>query len=182
MNRSPIAAALFGAGLVLSLGATPSLAQAPTQTATDARESEAADFVQAVGASDQFEIAAAKLAQERAASDKVKGFAAMMIRDHTSSSNMLKGAAEATGQGLAPPSAVPAVKQSELDKLQTLAKSDFDRAYIAGQVTAHQQALALLQRYARTGNSAPLKAFAARIAPIVQQHLKNAQALAKSMG
>lgn len=171
---------LLCASLMLPLVGTAMAAETPSRTA--AQESAASDFVQTVGHSDQFEIAAAKLAQARAASDQVKGFAAMMIRDHTASSNMLKGAASASGQGLAPPSAVTAVDQSQLDKLQALDRSAFDRAYIGGQVKAHEDALNLLRTYARSGGNASLKAFAARMVPIVEQHLKNAQALQKAMG
>ena len=46
-----------------------------------------------------------------------------------------------------------------------------DALYVTQQKEAHQMALALHQGYAANGTSAPLKAAAAKIAPVVQSHI-----------
>lgn len=139
------------------------------EAATDAR-----GFVNAAAASDRFEIEAGKLAQSQGRSQAVKDFGAMMERDHTKSTAELKTAA-ATAK-VTPAPEMTAKQQSDLAALQG-ASDNFDTLYKQQQLAAHQQALALLQGQAAGGTAASLKAFAAKTAPVVQQHLEHVQRL-----
>ena len=47
------------------------------------------------------------------------------------------------------------------------------------QVSAHKDAVALFARYAKGGDNADLNAFAAKTLPLLREHLKMAQDLAK---
>jgi putative membrane protein len=135
------------------------------------------EFADKAAKSDAFEIAAAKLAVDHAASAKVKAFAREMIAAHTASTAKIKAAAAKATQAITPDATLTG---SENDKLADLSKhdgADFDEAYLKGQVDAHEDALSLMQDYAKNGDVAPLKAAAAEIAPIVQQHLDRAKAL-----
>lgn len=144
---------------------------------TPANEAAAPDFVAKAAASDMFEVAAAGVAAKRATDPKVKAFAQMMVKDHTKSTADLKKAIADSGQTLTPPAALPADLQAKVDELNTVAAADFDKAYMNGQVDAHQNALNLLQRYAQDGDVAQIKAFAAATAPTVQKHYDEAKTL-----
>jgi len=53
----------------------------------------------------------------------------------------------------------------------------FDRLYIGQQIPAHQQALALHGRYARTGDLPALRRVASAVVPVVEAHLAQARRL-----
>jgi len=160
--------------------ATPDANPAAT-VPTPANEAAAPDFVAKAAASDMFEVAAAGVAQKRATDPKVKSFAAMMIKDHTASTAALKKAIADSGQTITPPAVLPADLQGKVDDLNKVEAKDFDKAYLEGQVDAHQGALDLMQRYAEDGDVAQIKTFAAATAPVVQKHYDEAKALRDAM-
>jgi putative membrane protein len=131
----------------------------------------AQQFVDTAAKSDAFEIASAKLAQANASSADVKAFAAKMITDHTASTAKIKAAAAKSTPAVTPDPTLTDAQNSMLADLGKLKGADFDKQYISGQVDAHEQALTLMKNYADAGDSAPLKAAAGEIAPIVQGHL-----------
>jgi putative membrane protein len=135
------------------------------------------EFADKAAKSDAFEIAAARLALDHAASPKVKAFARDMIAAHTASTAKIKAAARRATAAITPD---PTLTSDQSDKLADLGKlngADFDRAYLTGQVDAHEDALSLMKDYARHGDVAPLKAAADGIIPVVQKHLDRAKAL-----
>jgi len=159
-------------------GAAPPAEQAAVPSAnpavtvpTPANEAAAVDFVPKAGASDMYEVEAGKLAEGRATSPAVKKFAAMMVADHTKSSDALKKALAESGQPLSLPTVMPDDLRGKLGDLTKVEAKGFDKAYMDGQVDAHQAALDLLQRYAQDGDVAAIKAWAAATAPTVQKHL-----------
>lgn len=131
-------------------------------------------FVDRAAKSDAFEIAAAKLAQSNAASAEVKSFATEMTRAHTDSTAKIKAAAAQATPPITPQPALTEDQNAKLADLGKLTGAEFDRQYMAGQVKAHEDALALMERYSQHGDVAPLKTVAAEIAPIVQRHLEMA--------
>jgi putative membrane protein len=58
-----------------------------------------------------------------------------------------------------------------LDDLKGAKDEDFDGRYIAQQIDAHNEALILMRGYAKDGDNADIKAFAAETQPKVQMHL-----------
>ena len=137
------------------------------------------EFADKAAKSDAFEIAVAKLAQKEATSTDVKKFAADMIKAHTDSTAKVKAAAASASPAITPN---PDLTEDQAEKLADLGKlkgADFDKAYIDGQVDAHEDALSLMQNYAKDGEVASLKAAAGDIAPVVQKHLDMAKALNK---
>ena len=135
------------------------------------------DFVNAAASTDMFEIQAAKIAEKRSKNADVKAFAAMMIHDHTQSTAALKAAIKASGQALTLPTDLPGDKKAKLDELTAAPPADFDKAYIDSQISAHQDALTVMQAYAANGNTPALKDFAGKIAPVVQMHLSKASSI-----
>lgn len=67
-----------------------------------------------------------------------------------------------------------------MKKMSTMSGTDFDRAYMASQVRAHRDAVALFQKESKSGKDAELKSFAATTLPALQEHLKMATELSKT--
>lgn len=139
----------------------------------------AAEFVNMAAATDMYEIEAGKLASTMGSNAAVKSFGEMLVTDHGKSSADLKAAAAETGPAITPPAALPADKQAMIDQLKASSGAEFDRMFIDQQVQAHQMALDMLNSYAAGGDSEPLKAFAAKTAPVIQAHLTQAQGMKK---
>ena len=136
------------------------------------------DFIDRAGSSDLLEIAEGKLALSRSSNAQIRDFATMMIAAHGKSTAALQAAAEASGEAANMPSALPDDLQAKLAALTRSPAGAFDRAYVADQIAAHQDALSALKTYARDGDTPALKKYAAATAPVVQDHLAHAQALA----
>lgn len=145
----------------LALVAAPASAQVMTPT----------DYVRTAGASDLYERQSSTLVLETSKDPKVRAFAQMMIAHHTQSTADVKAAAAKARLRVAPPLLTPL--QNELvAQLRTEKGPARDARYIAQQKAAHGQALTVQKAYASEGTSPPLKAAAARIAPVVQQHIQ----------
>jgi len=131
-------------------------------------------FANAAASSDAFEIASSQLAEGQAESAAVKKFAASMIKAHTESTAKLKTAAGA----ITPDPTLTPEQQQTLDSLKPLKGADFDKAYVAAQVDAHEKTLAALKvNSADTNVPAPLRDFATKLSPTVAAHLNMAKGL-----
>lgn len=134
-------------------------------------------FADTAAKSDAFEIAAAKLAKTNASSPKVKAFADDMIKAHTSSTAKIKAAAAKASPAITPDATLTGEQNDDLAELGKLKGADFDKAYIDGQIDAHDDALELMENFAKDGEVPSLKAAAGEIAPVVKGHLDMAKAL-----
>jgi len=161
----------FGSNMMTNDMAMNSAVTAPMPT-------DAAGFVKAAGASDLFEIRSAKLALQKTKDNDIRDFANMMVTDHTKTTEAVKAAAKKAGLTPAPPE-LTAEQQSMLDQLQPLSGDDFDKAYLAQQMPAHQQALTMIQNYAQNGDTPALVDAAKTAVPIVQKHIDHLQELQK---
>lgn len=150
------------------LAAAPALAQAPAPAP--------ATYVAKAGASDLYERTSSQLVLQSTRDAKIRDFATMMVRDHTKSTADVKRAATAARVR------VPAAKREPAQarmvaELRRATGAQRDRLYVTQQRTAHQQALALHDGYARNGTAAPLKTVAAATAPVVQHHIEMLQGM-----
>ena len=139
------------------------------------------EFVDRAGGSNLFEIAEAKLALTRSSRADVKAFASAMIEAHTKSNAALQAAVDASGQTTELPTVLPDELQTRYAALALTAAGGFDKAYVADQIAAHQDALEGLRIYARRGDTPALKKFAADAAAVVEDHLTRAKALQASL-
>jgi len=169
-----------GAATPAEQAATPDAHPANT-VPSPANEAKATDFVPAAAASDMFEVQAGKLAQKTSKNPEVKKFAAEMIKAHTQSTADLKAALASSGQSITPPAALPSDLQGKLDDLAKADPKDFDSKYADDMVGAHQDTLNVMQRYAQDGDVPAIKDFAAKTAPVVEQHLQMAKGLKDGM-
>ena len=146
--------------------------------ATDTRT--ASGYATAAALGDMFEIESSRIALEKAKSPEVKQFAQMMIDGHSKTSAEMKSALASAGIEVTLPAALDERRQEMLTELRGKAAMEFDTAYLDQQTKAHGEALDLHRAYADAGDNAPLKAFAASTAPIVQQHIDMVKKLDKS--
>jgi putative membrane protein len=138
-----------------------------------------ADFVKEAAISDLFEIETSKLAALRATDEATKNFANQMVTAHTKTSTQLKEAVSSDPKTPIPDT-LDSSHLSKLEKLAGLNGEDFTKRYHDDQVTAHKNAVNLFERYAKGGDSASLKSWAAKTLPDLQHHLEMAQSLDKA--
>ncbi len=136
-------------------------------------------FVNAVAASDLFEIESARLAATKAGSAEVKAFAQKLTVDHAKSSSDLKAAAARVSPPVTVTPTLDAEQQRMLNQLKSAAGADFDRRFIDQQTNTHQKALALLQDYLANGDSQPLKDFASKARTVVEGHFEHLNGIRK---
>jgi len=115
------------------------------------------------------EVEFANIALQKTANTQIKNFANMMLKDHGKANEELMSIAKIKNITL------PAVlddehlqKKSELD---SKSGKDFDKIYVDAMVDGHQKTLKLMEDEAKDGKDSTLKAFAAKLVPIVQSHL-----------
>ncbi|HKH91171.1 MAG TPA: DUF4142 domain-containing protein [Gemmatimonadaceae bacterium] len=130
------------------------------------------------------EIAAGKIAQTKASNADVKAYAREMVTAHTA---LDKKGVKISGQTAATNAAmrdsVVNANTAMSSQLQSAASgADFDRAYIDGQVTGHQNTLNFLQQAQNQAQNADLKQMITAAIPDVQQHLERARALQAKVG
>ena len=134
-------------------------------------------FANAAAASDNFEISSSKLAASQASSAAVKKFAQQMITAHTASTAKLKSTLAGMSPAMTADDTLSADQQATLDSLKGKTGADFDSAYAAAQVDAHQKTLDALNAYAAGGDNEALKTFAKGLVPTVTAHLNLAKGL-----
>jgi putative membrane protein len=134
-------------------------------------------FVTAAATADMYEVTAGKIALQRAQSPAVKDFAQQMVDAHTETTNKLKNILASNNINVTPPAHVDNRRQGMLDNLRGAKAEDFDHRYITQQIAAHKEVDILMRGYAKDGDSAPIKDFAATTDKAVKKHLSMAQKL-----
>lgn len=134
------------------------------------------DFVTEAATSDMIEIEAGKIAQMRG-TDAEKKFGAQMVADHTRTSADIKAMIAGGKLKAELPSVIPSAGQSKLDDLRNSKNEDFSSVYDPMQVSAHEDAVSLFERYGKSGDNAELKAWANKTLPALKHHLDMANKL-----
>jgi putative membrane protein len=165
-----------------------------TSEAAGAMDAGLAAFVVAVN---QTEIEAGHLATTKARNGDVKEYARDMASDHEkalgelhalSTKNswpMPDSAGTTAGTNSAMAATITQVQQSHqaaMTKLRSTTGAAFDRAYIEGQVAAHQQALDVLRQQASSLQNTELRDKVTDMQKAIEDHLKRAQAIAQKLG
>ncbi len=125
------------------------------------------------------EVKLGQLAQEKGSNDSVKSFGKRMVDDHSKANDKLKDAASKENVTL--PTDVSAKDKATYDRLSKLSGPAFDRAYAKDMVKDHQTDVAAFQKEANGGKSDSLKSFASEMLPTLQDHLKEAKEMMKSV-
>lgn len=172
---------LVGCALLAAaaLTATPAAATLPTPPMTAAMQ-QAQPFLFHAGAGDVFEITSSMILLNKSTNPEVRAYASMLIDHHTRTTNLALTNAKAAGV-MAPPPEMSASQKGMIGALHAASPAGIDRLYLQQQVPAHQQALSLMNGYARGGDVPALRQTAQGAVPIVQGHLTQAQGLLRSV-
>lgn len=120
------------------------------------------------------EIEAGKIALSQSKNDQVRNFAQRMIDDHQQAQKDLEQLAQAKGVTL--PTEPDNKHKSAAKKLSALEGDKFDKQYMKqGGLSDHRNTHRLLQRAQTRATDPDVKALAAKMEPIVSQHLTMAQ-------
>lgn len=144
-----------------------------------ANPTDASGFMMAAAESSNAEIAAGKMAVSMSKNAEVKLFAQQMIAEHTKANNDLKPVA--AKKNVALPTDLNAEHKAMAADMAKMTGADFDKDYIAGQITDHEKTVALLQSQIDGGTDADAKAFASKMLPSVKMHLEMAQKISAKM-
>ncbi len=121
------------------------------------------------------EMKYAPLAYKMAQKAETKQFAQRMVRDHGQAQQSLKFLAAMTGYRL--PTETEKSEKEVLRRLSREKKSNFDAAYKHEMIRDHMEDIASIRREISLGHDKDVKAYAAKMLPILQGHLKMANAL-----
>jgi putative membrane protein len=127
-----------------------------------------------------------EMARTKASNAEVKQFAQTMVTDHTNSNKEANALAQRLNLTPADNQTSDQMKaqheQAKAD-LQSKSGAEFDRAYIAHEVTMHQQVLnALDQQLIPNAQNAELRSLLEKARAMVQSHLQRAQELQTKLG
>jgi putative membrane protein len=156
----------------------------PSATKTTAAKSRPAvgdaHFAKEAAQGGTAEVKLGQLAQEKGTKDTVKSFGKRMVDDHSKAGDKLKDVA--SRQNIPLPSDLSAKDQATYDRLSKLNGAAFDRAYARDMVKDHETDVAAFQREANAGKDESLKSFASETLPTLQDHLKHAKEMMKTVG
>jgi putative membrane protein len=134
-------------------------------------------FLAHATSANMFEIQSSQLALQASSNQQVRNYANLIISDHTRLGQAVGAAAQSAGIVPPPPGLLPD-EQAALSQLAAAGTGpNFDMAYRQAQITAHQQAIGLMQNYAASGDVPALRTAAQQAIPMMQMHLQQAQLL-----
>lgn len=142
-------------------------------------DSDDAMFTTEAAAGGMAEVELGKIALAKSSNAKVKEFATMMVNDHGKANSELMAIASAKNISL--PTTLDEKHQKIADELNALSGRDFDMKYVEKMHDGHESTLDLMQKEAKDGKDADLKAFAAKTAPVVKGHLDMIKRIHDSM-
>ncbi len=164
-----------GAVLLLFLPAVGACAGSGGSNPGSAAPQTDADFVQTAYQDDLAEELAGGNAATQAGSSQVKAFASRMLSDHD---NMAAGLQQvATQQGMTVPASPSDAQITRINAMATSMGAAFDRPYIAAEVSRLQTMVLAHRTEAASSQNTVLKQYASDRLPVVQLHLKDAEAL-----
>lgn len=139
-----------------------------------------ADFAKEAAQGGMAEVKLGQLAQDKGSSDAVKEFGKRMVDDHSQANDKLKSVAQQENIKL--PEGLSKRDQATYDKLSKLSGDAFDRAYARDMVKDHQNDISSFKQEAANGRDPGIKLFASETLPTLQDHLKMAREMMKSVG
>jgi putative membrane protein len=160
----------------------PASNPAPTSSATPSKTGEEElrndlPFLREAASANLMEVTLGRVAQSRGSDTRVKDFGGRMVTDHTNLQQQLTTFTSTYGVGFTP--RLTAAQEQEVNRLQSLSGSAFDRAYITAMVQDHQTDVAKFEDESRNADSPRVRELAMQSLPVLQQHLSLAQRVAQ---
>jgi putative membrane protein len=138
-----------------------------------------------VVAANQADIDAGKLAKSKATDKEVKDFAERMITDHTGVNKQASDLAKKLKLKPEESDTSKSLKEggkANVDALKKLKGAEFDKAYVAHEVTYHQQVLdAIDKTLLPNAKNAELKGLIEKVRPAFEAHLQHAKKIQSAM-
>lgn len=167
----------FAAALLcLTLGA---LAQNPSKEKSRMNQQDK-DFARLAAQANRGEIEIGTLAQQKASNDAVKEFGKRMVEDHTNAGHELRNWSAQTNFKL--PTGITADDSSTKSSLSSESGTQFDQKYMQSQLKDHKQVIAAFEKEIQDGQDPQLKQIAAKILPVLQDHVRLAEDVAGKLG
>jgi len=170
INRLAFSVALFSFALFSGGSA---FAQSTGSEAPDAT------FVRKAASGGIAEVKLGQLAQEKGSSSAVKEFGKRMENDHSKAGDRLKNVA--SKNNIAVPEEMDKKDQATYDHLSKLSETEFDRVYAQHMVTDHEEDIEEFKNEASSGKNPDVKSFASKTLPTLQDHLRQAREMEKSV-
>lgn len=154
-------------------GGTAAAGQAP-MAASGSMSKADQKILMSIAQANMAEIEAGKMAQSKSTNDEVKKFAQQMIDDHGNAEKEVEQLAQSKGVTL--PTEPDAKHKAMAAKLQAMSGDAFDKAYMSqAGVADHKKVHSMLLSDEKRAKDPDVKAAAAKMAPVVEQHLKSAE-------
>jgi putative membrane protein len=159
-----------------STSATSATAKSSTRSSSTAPD---VHFAKEAAQGGMAEVKLGQLAQEKGSNDSVKSFGKRMVDDHSKAGDKLKEVA--SRESITLPNDLSAKDQATYDQLSKLNGAAFDRAYARDMVKDHETDVAAFERETNGGKNNSLKSFASETLPTLQDHLKQAKEMMKTV-
>ncbi|HEY1230178.1 MAG TPA: DUF4142 domain-containing protein, partial [Ramlibacter sp.] len=134
----------------------------------------------------QVDIDAGKLAEKQSKSKDVRAFGKQMVTDHTAVNKSATDLVTKLKVKPEPSDTSKSLKKGgdeNLAKLKKLKGAEFDKAYVANEVTYHQAVIdAVDKTLIPSAKNADLKALLEKVRPALVQHLEHAKHLQSQLG
>ncbi len=182
ISRISLAAACVAALAICVVAAQESSDSPKSSSANAATKSSPADtkFMKEAAEGGMAEVALGKLAVEKASNSEVKKFGQRMVDDHTKANNELKQLASQKNVTL--PQDLSAKDKAMKAKLENLSGEQFDQSYMKGMVKDHKKDVSDFRRESTSAKDPDVKKFASQTLPTLEEHLKQAESIAKPAG
>ena len=124
------------------------------------------------------EVQLGQTARQKASSAAVKELGKKIEQDHTQAGTGLAALAKAKN---VPLPADAGGEKAMMDKMSSLSGTAFDKAYTKAMVSDHKKDGKEFEREAANGIDGDVKAFAAKMLPILREHLRIAEGLRRTV-
>jgi putative membrane protein len=137
----------------------------------------AQEFLDKAAQGGMADVAAAQMAMTRATTPDVREFAESVVKEYRLTHQLLE--ALAAHNHVVLPAAPTPEQRKILRELRTKSGAEFEQAYVAAQITTHEESIALLKAEIERDQNIETKAFAKEMLPSLEAQLKRAYQLAK---
>jgi len=114
-----------------------------------------------------------QLAENQAVRADVKDLGKMMVQDNSMSYSQLSNVAAKTGVTI--PKGINTARNHAIEQLVSLKGPNFDRQFASDEVTSSRNAITVFEREAKHGKDPAVKAYAAKMVPVLENELKRAE-------
>ncbi len=163
-------------GLLFALAVVP---RAPLHAQLDAIRQDSR-FIFDAASSNLLEIRLGQMAQSKAVNASVKQFGQQMVTDHSNLQTQLTATISRNGSDFRP--GMTDQDEKEVERLEKLSGTEFDRQYMTAMIQQHQQDVAQFQSMSTSARSAEGRQIATTGLPVLQRHLTMATQVGAQVG